>query len=410
MRIAYGKLGRAMQVERALASNVGGDIEVVNLLDRLLKDGHEVHIVGRSQGHRDPFLYGGRYIDQWDDGVFEGVPRLSNSDRALTDGFKAYDSFLRNAVYKLPKFDAILLWIGQHGTSLAPVPGIQKDGTTTPMLNDVVYGHPVSLVSNILRERDGVRTTWLCPDPRNVIKHRGLWHNDQAPVLAQFNTTRNFSTWDERVEGGRLGRSTIQYNYSGIEMLAVQHVQPTPEGRARRLASPPETAFGLLSNEGYNNLGTKGRCHLVKTWLDGVDCEIFGTWSEKSQVELNRRISPVPHNHVLGTLQRWRSTLTLPATAGGWATSKPWECFLAGIVCFRHPDYDSQDHIYGKHMPEDLRRFLSPLTSHAFRERVKRLENVELWRQIVKDQWAYLDASRERMDGGFSEISRVVHA
>jgi hypothetical protein len=234
-----------------------------------------------------------------------------------------------------------------------------------------------------------------------------LWHNDQTPVLAQFNTTRNFSTWDERVPGGRLGRSTIQYVYAGIEILAIEHVRPTLEGRTRRLAIAPQQLFGLLTNEGYSNLGARGRAHLVKLWLQGLeDCEIFGTWSEKSQLELNRRITPVSHSSVLSTLQRWRATLTLPATAGGWSTSKPWECFLAGVVCFRHPDYDSQNHIYGLHMPEELRKFLSPPTSSAFRDRVRQLQDVELWRRMVHLQWEYLDASRNRLEGGYREIRK----
>lgn len=411
MKIAYGKLGRAMQVDRSDLSNVGGDIEVVNLLDKLIREGHEVHIVGRSQGHRDPLLYDWKYIDQWDKGgVFHGVPRVGNVDRGGGEQFKKYDAFLRDAVMKLPRYDAIFLWLGQHGTSLAPVPGIQKDGTTTPMLNDVVYGHPVALVANILRERDGVRTTWLCPDPRNVIKHRALWHNEQAPVLAQFNTTRNFATWDERVAGGRLGRSSIQYLYSGIELLAIEHIKPTLEGRERRLAAIPDRLCGILTNEGYTNLGHRGRLHLMQAWFKDQDYEIFGTWSEKSQEALNRRISPVEHAHVLHTLQRWRATLTLPATATGWATSKPWECFLAGVVCFRHPDYDTQNHIYGQHMPEELRKFLSPPTSTAFRDRLKQLEDPVLWRHIVSLQWDYLDASRERLKDGYVDIEKQLQA
>jgi hypothetical protein len=40
-----------------------------------------------------------------------------------------------------------------------------------------------------------------------------------------------------------------------------------------------------------------------------------------------------------------RSTFTTPSSGSGWATTKPWQAFAHGTVCFFHPEYDTQGHI-----------------------------------------------------------------
>jgi len=389
MKLAYGKLGRSIPLSLESASNVGGDIEVILLLRRLLEDGHTVHVIGRN---RNDFTHP-NLINHWaPGGLFDDAPP---SSRAHGPEFAAYRAFLNDAIRALPEVDATLIWLGQHGTSLHPVPAVQegKLGTfTNPMGSDVNYGFPLVEYVN---QRD-VKPFWLCPDPRNMIKFRDLWDPNQRIILAQFNTGKNNTFYDER--DGKLRSGSTRYSYSGIEMLAV-----TPQiNILDRLAEPPSQAFGILVNEGYSNLGNKSRLPILQHWCkDLPEYEIFGTWSAPSQLLLKRVITAVPLAEVTNTLRRWRATITLPATGGGWATSKPWECFNAGTICFKHPDYDSQGHIYSRiHMDAELLTFLSPPTVTGLLTRLKQLEDIEVWKKFVRLQWEYYQQSLKRLDYG----------
>lgn len=398
MRVAYGKLGRSIPLTIAEASNVGGDIEVVNLLHRLLQDGHTVHLIGRNQGKfTHPNL-----VNYWaSGGTFGSAPPAS---RHRDDAFQRYDNWLTQHISLLPRFDVWVLWLGQHGSSLHPVPAVQeskKGSFTNPLVSDCNYGYPLVKMVN----QCNARPMWLCPDPRNMIKFRDLWEPGQRDILAQYNTSKSNTFYDERI--GTLRHGPTRYVYSGIEMLAlpVNHLV-----RERHLQNPSELPFGVLVNEGYSNLGNKGRCHLVKTWLKDLgDYEIFGTWSEGSQKELGRVITSVDLLEVQPTLRRWRSTITFPATGGGWATAKPWEAFLAGTVCFKHPGYDSQGHIYSREfMPEALRTFLCPATVSGLVERVRSLEDERTWHTYVELQWEYLTFMRKKLDNGYHHVREAM--
>jgi hypothetical protein len=100
--------------------------------------------------------------------------------------------------------------------------------------------------------------------------------------------------------------------------------------------------------------------------------------------------------------------VTFPATATGWATAKPWECFAAGCICFKHPRYDDQRHIYGEHMPAELRTFLSVPHATALRERVKMLEDDVTWRRYAELQYDYLQASSARLEGGYKAVRQAL--
>ena len=403
MRIAYGKLGRSIPLSLDDASNVGGDIEVVRLLKHLVNRGHEVHLVGRNQSKElYPLanLVDKQLVNQWGvGGVFDNPPPASRHKDAE---FEVYRQHLNGGLQRLPKFDAWLFWLGQHGSSLHPVPAVQdgKKGTyTNPMVSDLNYGFPLVEMVNQL----GVRPIWLCPDPRNMIKFRDLWDPNQREVLAQFNTSKDNTFYHEPED--RLRSGGTRYRYSGIELLAA----PPTDGWHPRVEEAPSHLFGLLVNEGYNNLGTKGRLHQISMWTKGLDqYEIFGTWSEASQSKLGRVIASVPLKDVTDTLRRWRATMTFPATGGGWATSKPWECFKAGVVCFKHPDYDGQGHIYGKHMAQDLKDFLCPQTMFGFRERLNELKDDGFWASIIEQQYEYFLASQDRLKGGSAWVDTAL--
>lgn len=408
MRIAYGKLGRSIPLTVEDASNVGGDIEVVKLLDLLLERGHEVHLVGRNrglkyEGHQVACLLQPHHpptavlTDQWAPNMpFGNSPEMSRTRDAT---FEAYDTFFRTQARKLPPFDVWIIWLGQHGSSLHPVPVVMKGrtGYTNPMMSDVNYGYPIIAMLNEL----DVQPHWLCPDPRNMIKFRDLWNPKQLSIHAQFNTSKDNTFFDERDQ--RLRNGGTRYHYSGVEMLAVDYLRPFAFENA--VVNAPERSFGLLVNEGYSNLGAKNRVVKIKSWLGQnlAGTEIYGHWCEASQKMLQKTIVPVPLSEVTKTLRRWRATMTFPATGTGWATAKSWECFNAGCVCFKHPEYDSQGHIYNRdRMIEalgetdgvELYRFLTPFGASGLWARVADLLDENRWRTIATMQYWYLEYMR----------------
>jgi hypothetical protein len=418
MRIGYGKICRSIPLTHAEASNVGGDSEVVTLLEEFVKRGHEVHIISRTQSKAERPIPGvfNHFAPR---GIFGDPPMPKWSDpgsRTKGPAFDAYTDYYTRQSSLLPEFDAIFMWLGDHGTSNHPMPGIVKATLgkyTTTRQQDAIYGWPPMAILNALGDARGVRPHWLCPDPRNMIKFRDLWHADQRPILAQFNTSKESSFYHERDD--KIRKANLRYSYSGIELLALQ--------RNKAVSCGPSVGhsalFGLLVNEGYNNLPDgKGRKDLVRRWCP-PDTPIVGTWSESS-VELlaghGYTVSPpVALNDVALQLSQWKATMTFPATNSGWATAKPWECFAAGTVCFRHPDYDTQGHIYRDDMNVytvqgiGLKQFLSPLTQNAFKERLEMLKNDEVYYTAAAAQFLYLKDSWQRLDGGFIAIDDALN-
>lgn len=409
MKIAYGKVGRSIPLSLTSASNVGGDIEVVRLLEILLERGHEVHLVGRNRGD----LQHSHLVNHWSPGgLFGNVP---DAARAMGPTFDVYNSFIQENARQLPKFDAWIIWLGQHGSSLHPVPAVQagKIGTyTNPMISDVNYAYPIIAILNVLN----ITPDWLCPDPRNMIKFRDLWNPHQRVIHAQYNTRKNNTFWDERLmapvngfqQVGKLHEGETVYAYSGIELLAAPLTSETYVPRA-----VPDQPFGLLVNEGYNNIGSKGRLHVIKEWCrDLGKYDIVGTWSESSQAVLGRTITPCSLSDVTVTLQRWQSTMTFPATGSGWATAKPWECFKAGTICFKHPGYDTQNHIYNRHFMVnalgesdgmDLFNFLTPFGPAGLKMRINDLDAAETsttYERYSRLQYRYFVHSHHRLHGG----------
>jgi hypothetical protein len=416
VRIAYGKICRSIPLTHAEASNVGGDSEVVTLLDELLKAHHEVHIISRTQSKEFrprglEYDNGALYNHFAPGGTFGDPPKMPWAEPgARTKGphFDAYTEYYTRQAAMLPNFDAIIMWLGDHGTSNHPMPGVVKATLgkyTTTRQQDAIYGWPPMAILNALGDVRGQRPHWLCPDPRNMIKFRDLWHQDQRPILAQFNTSKESSFYHERDD--RIRKNILRYSYSGIELLALRR-----KDRVLRMEGGREL-FGLLVNEGYNNLPDgKGRKDLVRRWCE-PGTPIVGTWSESSIEMLAGHgyvvSPPVAFNDVELQLAQWKATMTFPATNSGWATAKPFECFASGTVCFRHPDYDTQDHIYGKHMSDDLRLFLSPRTKQGFQERLRKLEDDDAWREIARAQFQYLEESWRRLDGGYVAIDDALN-
>ncbi len=394
MKIAYAKLGRSIPLSMDEPSYVGGDAEVVNLMHRLGDQGHEIHVVGRNRlDFEAPWL-----VNHWAPGqVFHGCPGLPPVaiGRDVPE-YVPFAEFIRKAVASLPEFDATVVWLGQNGSSLHPVPKINdKNEYTSPLVSLVAYGHPVVSVVNA-QPREAIL---LCPDPRNTIKFRDFHKPLKESVLGQYNYVKRDSFYDEPNDTLTIGES--RYHYAAIEMLALRDV------RSATLGDFPPLPCGLLVNEGPHDVRNPRRV-LVPEWMSYApsDWEIFGVWSKDGERALGRQPYPVSVANVDTVMKRWRYTCAFPASGSGWATAKPWECFRAGCICFRHPAYDDQDHIYNRDkMGDELYEFLSPCSAAETHLRGKELESPVQWRHWATKQLAYLLDMWASNDGGMRQIN-----
>jgi hypothetical protein len=402
VRIAYGKLGRVTRLDAP--SNVGGDVEVINLLHRLVAEGHEVDLVTRHAG-TVPAGVGNQFDAA---GAFAGFPVINAETRnAICDGRRTretlrYENALERAVRDLPRYDAWLIWLGEHNGPSYPHSKKHGSGNVRPYGSRLNLVHPLVHVLN----RRGVRPIWLCPDPRNVLRTNNLRPDlvataPDAPVLAQYDLVENraWSTGPVRNE------ARIEYAYAGIELLAVDHL-PGPS------AAPwvdDRRPFGVMVNEGSLDDRPLARRNLVRPWVTDLGGELVGTW-RAATVDALGLPSPrtVPVTAVRETVASWVATVALPASAGGWATAKPWEAFAAGTVCLAHPAYDDQDHVYGW-FPGPIRRFLRPRTPSELNECVTALvTNDELRREVLAWQRYVRARARATWDRGYAAIDRAL--
>lgn len=406
MRIAYGKLGRSIPLTLDDAGSHGGDIEVVNLLN-ILRCDHEVHVVSRNQSTDAQIP---NVVNHWAPGMtYDDVPKFGdNQDTPQYDEFKA---FLDERTPRLPPFDAWVLWIGQHGSSVHRIPMMGSKPlrhgqtikmpntgyTTRPLMSHTNYAYPLVHAVNY----HGAKPVWLCPDPRNLFKLRDFNSPERVgEVLAQYDDRYRGQFYDPTEE--KLRAIDVDYRYSGIELLAVPEEPTETIDWQAQLAAPPRVGFGALVNEGPAT-GKSPRALLVRNWLK-PEHELFGHWSLKGEETIGRSVAPVSVLEVKKTLQRWRSTITFPASSTGWATTKPWEAFAAGTVCFAHSGYDTQDHIFGRFMPEELRKFLRVRSRDELDRKIDQLWDETVWRHYSTLQFNYLRESRQRLKNGAAEI------
>jgi hypothetical protein len=189
--------------------------------------------------------------------------------------------------------------------------------------------------------------------------------------------------------------------------LELTTVRTPSDGFDTMTSHEHRTSFGIVLNENRANVA-KNRLNAVRDWVlsNWPNCEIHGKWSDVSQRALGRTIETVPPSQLEATLQRWRCTLTTPASGSGWATAKPWECFRAGTICFFHPDYDTQQHILGD-AHENLRAWLRVRTPDELATRVAFLdENPAMWGALILEQHRHYVRRFEETHGGVLEIER----
>lgn len=378
MRIAYGKLGR--RVRLANPSSIGGDVEVIELLRRLVGDGHTVDLVTRHEGE---LSFGA--TSQFEGGAFADLPMLSALDReVLLDGrmnvnLLRYRTVLDNAVRDLPRYDAWVLWLGDHNGPCWPYQKRDGSGLVRVLTQRLNYVNPVVHVLNA----GEISPTWLCPDPRNVLDVPNL-RVGEGIILAQYDETSK-------------GRD---YAHSGIELLAAARLIPRTE-----LPNPTGRGpFGAVMNEGSSDRRPLARVNLVGPWLRDVGGKLNGNWRSLDDVE------PVPVNELGVTLTGWRATINLPASCSGWATAKPWEAFASDTVAFAHPAYDDQDHVYGR-FDTATRSFLRPSTPERLTARITALVNHDdLWAEVILAQRRVLTEALISLDGGYTAVRKALNA
>lgn len=403
-RIAYGKIGRVVRLDSP--SNVGGDVEVINLTRRLARAGYAVDLVTRHAGN----LPDGVTSQLDPGGALADFPTLGAIDReAICDGrwtanVLRFEEVLRQAVDRLPRYDAWVIWLGEHNGPCWPYPKQDETGLVRP------YGSRLNLVEPVRRliEGLGVRPIWLCPDPRNLLRCNNLRADLTStrpgrPIVAQYDLVETFA---RRVADDHRS-SELAYAYGGLELLAVDHLKTDERDE---MNAPSERAqFGALVNEGMKDDRPLARRNLVRPWLTDLGGELVGHWRAETTSAIGiAQPASVEVADVPATNRRWASTITLPASCTGWATAKPWEAFAAGTVCFAHPAYDDQDHVYGT-LPEPVRRFLRPATPARLIERVRAVHaNLDLRAQVVAAQRDALARARARWDGGLSLIRDLI--
>lgn len=423
MRVAYAKLGRSWNLDPKNFSAVGGDVDSYRALKLLAERNPQVEfiLIGRNSGE-DPRSVGlpANVTQFWTD---ERRQEMRDRFKARTGklspmGPEAVDQTVKilddmtMPVWRL--VDGIVVWAGQHGTSNSRI--LQTDGSgkyTNPQDAFVLYGSYIVRGISVWREQDPVEREeiWLCSDPRNYIKCRDLRWPLRQPVLAQFVQKREqkFERYDsvqptqeqartfsvKRVENGHIWVSDTSYTYDRLEHTAL----PDPTEVVMNLDAP-RYPFGMVINENRKGV-TNDRLSVMKQWVmpHFPQAEIFGKWSDESLKELGREdVRVVPNEHLFTVLGRWRTTLTTPASGSGWATAKPWECFLAGTVCFFHPKYDTQGHIIplvpktGDEDLDTLVRWLRPKTPEQFRKAVESVAGDDAtYRWLAEAQRRYVE-------------------
>jgi hypothetical protein len=457
-RVGYCKPGRAFGLNFDSANVVGGDADVIRLLDRLARRHPAVEfvLVGRNDGTvpADANLPA-NVTNPWTEWLRDKrIPLVNQTPKTgklqvvwggrvmphhqcATEMMAAYVELYGD----LPRtLDGLICWAGQHGTcnNTLPKQGHSWDewpeGLAHPQVSFMNYNLGQYQLINRWREHDPLarEEVWLVPDPRNYIKCRDMKWPWRHPHLAQY-ARRQDQKWERYRDGppptgpgefppgkmeGTYWCGDYELVYAGVELMAI----PEPLGYYW-LPHADRTAFGMVVNEGRKYVGPRWqRLAVIREWVVDRpslrDAPLHGNWLKESVAELGRdKIEPVPYRDLFGTLQSWRSTLTTPSSGSGWATCKPWECFTVGTVCFFHPLYDDQGHVILTHKQlergegtqelRDLSEFLRPRTPEQLEERVKSINiDANLWYNIAQAQRRHLVERFALWAGGCREVER----
>jgi hypothetical protein len=422
-KILYGKIGRSMPLTLEKCGTLGGDIEMTAVLTALANayPDDEIILIGRNTGENpqdvglpknitNPWTEWGPRLRNYLNGTGLNHPNLSVEEHRIALRFimsMTHDTFV--------DADAMVIWVGQHGTSNSPIPKIgDRSVLTKPQDAFTYYSGFLLRGINLWRDVDPIQREpiFLNADPRNYLKMRDMKWPLRYPVLTQFNFDHNIKHerygdhtpvlsgyWGSRSDitaetGGDVWRSTVQNVYSRLELNAL--MSGTPSGDLLTYDGNWENRrpFGVVINEA-RVVGVPerlGRLRAMHDWIMPLrPAFVHGTWSDKSMNSLanrwgfNLQITPLPWSDYAAKMHTVRCTFTTPSSGSGWATTKPWEAFGLGVVCFFHPDYDTQNNILGDASPH-LHAWLRVKTPAQLRDRVIHLNTVagrQDWERLV---------------------------
>ncbi len=431
--IGYAKLGRSMPLTLEKCGNLGGDVEMVAVVKELAMRHRDdtFLLVGRNSGEVPSQIGLPENIinpwTEWDWGSklknavaiagLKGVVLTSERQLLLAEIFDEITG---------PTFeglDAMVMWIGQHGTSNTPIPKVDNPNELTKP-QDWCAWYSGFLLRGINRWRDV--DPWnreeinLNADSRNRHKMRDLKWPLRHPILAQHNFshplkherygelstpafTAHYPGWSQYANdiGQNTWYSTVHNTYARLE---VNGLRPgTPFGDLISYDDNWERPgrFGLFINEARKQVSAEtSRLNIMKEWVIPLHPDfVHGSWSNESNRELHIGIAPAPWNQYYPKLHSVRTTFTTPSSGSGWATAKPWEAFAAGTVCFFHPLYDTQNNIL-EDAPPFLKEWLRVKSPRELEVRVSYLNSPAGrgdWQNIIYAQRAHFDLALKEL-------------
>ncbi len=429
MIIGYGKVGRSWNVDPRKWSTLGGDADVWRTL-WYLATRHPEHtflLCGRNtcETPQDVGLPP-NVVNPWTERQPELRRRfnaigVNHPDLSMDENRAACRVLFDMSSDLYLGCDQHIVWAGQMGTSSAPIRQVKRpDLFTKPHDSTCYYQSYMIYGLNAWRNEDplGREEVWLCPDVRNYLKARDLRWPLRNSVISQYDQVRttkyerftdsrdyleSYGAIVKKVENGSVWVANTAYTYDALELTAL----PSP-ARIVMDTESERKPFGMVVNENRKEV-SRNRLGVMKEWVLGnfPDAEIWGKWSPKSQEEMGRDIEVCPYDQLYDTVSRYRCTLTTPASGSGWATSKPWESFLTGTICFFHPYYDNQGWIIPtrEQTPDltdgplkELARWLRPPTPDALRKAVNIVANDrDTWLYLADLQRRYVEATHAKM-------------
>lgn len=429
MRIGYGKIGRSMSLTLNGCGSVGGDHEPLAVLIQLANEHPSdiFYVLGRNSGEaiensdlplnvRNPWVES-HWSERLRDEIKRIVPKGQTGGMTVDQQIQLRDFFTNMTEQAFTMMDAHIWWVGQHGSTNSPIPMISDRTLLTKPQDWCTYyasfiftglntwqDEDTEYVDNDLPKREPV---YLNADPRNRHKMRDIKWPLKQPVLTQFNFTNvlKHERYGDPGDNGDVWQSTVTNKYSRLELCSL--IPGTPSGDLVTFSDTWENRnhFGLFINEA-RAIGIRPeltRLNIMHHWVMPLEPSfIHGEWSAASSAELQGRwniqpITPIKpaqwKQDYYRLLHSVRCTFTTPTSGSGWATTKPWEAFGAGTVCFFHKNYDSQDNILKDADPE-LHRWLRVDTPAQLRTRVAHLDtHREDWLWLVHAQRAHFNAA-----------------
>jgi hypothetical protein len=403
-RIGYGKIGRVTEISESNWGQNGGDNEPATLLLTLAKRHPEVTwvCVGRNSGWKPPLPNIENPWIRWGP-LLQGIAKYS-----VFEQLRQFDAITGPTFDGL---DGIVMWLGQHGTSNTPVPKIaNRMELTSPQISFMAYCAFIIRGINRWREVDPIsrEEVWVIADARNLLKAHDLKWPRRHPLLGQFDLARN--EWEERYGDSRTPeecgffntdvidgkwRATDHYEASGLELVGIrERLVDAPQWGDRR-------HFGVIINEARNYGMTKAltRLHAMQNYIVPLrPAFIHGNWSAASLAELGFDITPWKYGDLYEKVATVKSTFTTPSSGSGWITAKPWESFASGTICFFHPAYDTQEHIFGDYPGfQQLRSWLRVDSPGDLKIRVETVnEDEKVYNWLRDEQYRLLETALQQ--------------